>query len=364
MADYGNMLLRGARDANDTIRDTNAAATRTWESTTQPEDAAEKEAKSWYHGAVDTANVGTLGKSAFDTASRMKNLGVSYGQLASIDGRRAGNSLSKLGQGANETIESIKGGVAAAGDRVGATIANVGAKGMGLDSGLEIGDKGYVAAAPALKVTAAGGEAVGGGFKGVQTVADLSEGDLKTAAVNFGELSAKDSSTIADVGKTATAAAEGAGAGIKQIIGGKLLGTEVGSVASKGLGKVVGNVGGAVDLYKDFENIGKKGGFFGGTGTTGVDEASNVATLAGSALDVASMALPFLAPVAAAVQIGGAILGTYSSIKDADNKTKNDKGTYEANQTNVEVPPSLASTGFLASAQSNPMKLNTGSGTF
>ena len=250
---------------------------------------------------------------------------------------------------------------------MGSTIANAGAKGMGLDSGLEIGDKGYVAAAPALKVTAAGGDAVGGGFKGVQTTADLSEGDLKTASVNFGELSGKDSSTIADVGKTGAAGAEGVaaeGASVTEKIGGKLLGSEVGSVASKGLGKVVGNVGGAVDLYKDFENIGKKGGFFGGTGTTGVDEASNIATLAGSALDVASMALPFLAPVAAAVQIGGAVLGTYSSIKDADDKTKNDKGTYEANQTNPEVPPSLASTGFLASAQSNPMKLNTGSGTF
>ena len=359
--EQANMLLRGARDANDSIRDGNDARTRTWQ-TTKKTDEAEKEGKAWYHGILDTADTGTAGKSAYDTYSRMKSLNVSYGQLASIDARRFSN---KLTGAANATIDSVKSGVNAAGEKVGATVENIGAKAMGLDSGLDIGEEGYQAAA-SFKPTVAGGLARGtesGGFVGVQSTADLTEDDLKAAKVNFGELQTSDVSVIADAGKDA----EGLGIGLSDIKGGaggiaaKLAGVEASSVAGTALSKGIGNIGGAVDLYKDFENIGKKGGFFGGTGATKMDEVGNFLTVGATALDVASLALPFLAPVAAATQLVGAGISTYDSIKDADKQESDDKGDYESHQVNYEVPPSLAGTGFLASQASDPHKMISGS---
>lgn len=358
-----NMLLRGARDANDNIRDQNAANTREWEKTKKI-DEAEKEGQSWYHGVLDTAGAGTTLKSIYDTQQRIKTIGGgSYAKLASVDTARFTNKISGA---ANTTIDSVKSGVNAASEKVGATIENIGAKAMGLDSGLEIGEAGYTPA-PSFTKTAAGGLAKGesGGFVGVQSTQDLSEADLKEAKVNFGELRPEAVNTAEKVGSEA----EGlAGVGVEDVKGGvggvasKLLGVEAKSVAGTALSKGIANVGGAIDLYKDFENIGKPGGFFGGTGGSTMDEVGNAVTIGATALDVASVALPFLAPVAAVTQLVGAGISTYDAIHDADKQESDDKGDYDKNQINYEVPPSLAGTGFLASAQTDTHKLTTGTG--
>jgi len=358
--EQANMLLRSGRDANDNIRDQNAAATRQWETVTKPEDEAEKEGKAWYHGIQDVGNVSAALKSAYDVNKKMKALNVSYTQLGAMEGRALGN---KIGSFTNATIDSVKSGISAAGEKVGATIENIGAKSMGLSEGIDFGEQGFKAAA-SFKPTVAGGLAKGteSGFVGVQSTADLTEDDLKAAKVNFGELEGKASSTIEDAGKLVSGGAEGAAKQGGLVASGiaRLTGAEVGTLANVGIAKGIANVGGAVDLYKDFENIGKKGGFLGGTGTSGMDEFSNALTIGGSALDIASLALPFLAPIAAAVQITGAGISTYDSIKESDTKENNDKGDYEKNQINYEVPPSLAGAGFLASTASDPHKMISG----
>ncbi len=141
--EQANMLLRGARDANDNIRDQNAANTREWEKTKKI-DEAEKEGQSWYHGVLDTANTGTTLKSIYDTSQRVKTIGGgSYYKLASVDAAKFSN---KLGGAANTTINSVKSGVNAASEKVGSTIENIGAKAMGLDNGIEIGEEGYTPA--------------------------------------------------------------------------------------------------------------------------------------------------------------------------------------------------------------------------
>jgi len=359
--EQANMLLRSGRDANDRIRDANDAATRQWETVTKPEDEAEKEGKAWYHGITDVGNVGAGLKSAYDVNKKMKALNVSYGELGAIEGRAVGN---KIGSFTNATIDSVKGGISAAGEKVGSTIENIGAKSMGLSEGIDFGEEGFQAAA-SFKPTVAGGLAKGtesGGFVGVQSTADLTEDDLKAAKVNFGELDGKATSTIEDAGKLASEGAEGAAKEGGLVASGiaKVTGAEIGTLANVGIAKGIANVGGAVDLYKDFENIGKKGGFLGGTGASGMDEFSNALTIGGTALDIASLALPFLAPVAAAVQITGAGISTYESIKDSDTKESNDKGDYDKHQINYEVPPSLAGAGFLASTASDPHKMISG----
>ena len=166
-----------------------------------------------------------------------------------------------------------------------------------------------------------------------------------------------------DVGSLAKPVEAGAGGFVEKGIAG-LSGAEVGSVANKGLGKALGNIGGAIDVVKDFENIGKSGGFFGGSGTTKGDEVSNALTVAGSVLDIGSFFLPFLAPVASVVQIAGAIDGTYQSVKDAGNKAQTAKGDYQSDIKPAVAPPSLAGVGFLATSATDPHKLIGGSSAF
>jgi hypothetical protein len=339
--EQGNQLLRGARDANDRIRDQNNAATRTWESTTKPMDEASKEAEAWYHGIGTSVSAQHFSKSAYDTGQRMKNLGkggksLSYGELASLDTRNVGNNISRIGQGAvNNTISSVKSGISTASNKVGATVQSVGKTSLGLDKDLDIaGSSKYV---PAVK-------------SAVKTV-------VKPAV----KTTVKSAEDIGKISETSAAGTEGT-LGEKAIE--KVTGAGVGSAMNIGIGKVAGNIAGAVDVVKDFENMGKKGGFLGGTGATTGDEISNALTIGGSALDIASIALPFLAPIAAGVSLVGAGLGTYEGIKDADDKENNDKANYTSHKINQEIAPSLAGTGFLASQQSNPTKLITGSSSF
>ena len=94
------------------------------------------------------------------------------------------------------------------------------------------------------------------------------------------------------------------------------------------------------------------------------DKVSNALSVTGTVLDVASLALPFLEPVAAAVSVAGAIDGTYQSVKDQEKQQNQDKGNYQKNIVAQKVPPSLAGTGFLASAQTDSHKLIGGTSSF
>ena len=358
MAEQANMLLSGARDANDNIRDQNAVATRTWE-TTDKDDKRDKEGESWYHGVTDTVGGAGLVKSGYDTAQRMSKLGIGFGELASRDASNAGSTLSAIGQGAKSGITTIAGGVKSAGVSVGAikgstNLADLTSETMGLSRGAAVN---LPTSAPTPTPTPTPETTAPTPTTDTAPTPDTDAPPTSTATTG--------GNTANDIGEATEATESGGGTLTGKVIS-KLSGGTIAAegVAAEGLSKVAGNVGGAVDLYKDFDNIGKKGGFFGGTGSSTTDEIGNVLTVGGTALDVASMALPFLAPLAAAVQLGGAAVGTYTAIKDSDTQTTNDKGKYQSNLVNYEVPPSLAGTGFLASAQSDTKKLITGSSTF
>ena len=355
--EQANMLLSGASDANDAIRDANNKTTQTWQNTKKT-DAREKEGESWYHGVMDTVSGGNVASSAYATSQRMAKLGTSsYGELVSSDLGKVGSKLSSLGQSGGKAITSVGEGIKSAGVSVGAisgktNLADLSSESMGLSTATDLPTSAETPT-PAPTTTPAEPDPLttDDGTK-IQTSADV------TPAKDISETTSTTEPTPAPEGE--------GGGGITGKIVNKLSGGAVAedSIAAEGLGKVAGNIGGAIDIYKDFENVGSKGGFLGGTGASTRDEVGNALTLGGTALDVASMALPFLAPVAAGVQLAGAAVGTFNAIKDADKQTTNDKGNYQGSLVNTEVPPSLAGAGFLASAQSDPKKLIGGSSSF
>jgi len=167
-------------------------------------------------------------------------------------------------------------------------------------------------------------------------------------------------------GEAAEVAAEGAGK-----IGGQLAGdaakTMAKTIAAKSAfwgGKALGNVGGAIDLVKDISAAAQGKNFFSGDGSSTLDEVGNGLTLAGSALDIAGIALPFLEPIGLALTAAGAISETAGSLEDQDDQEKANKDDFENNQPDAAVPRGAAGLGFVASAPSNPMKMITGSSSF
>jgi len=362
--EQANMLLSGAADANDAIRDANNKTTQTWQNTKKT-DAREKEGESWYHGVMDTIGAGNVASSAYATSQRMAKLGTSsYGELVSNDLGKVGETLSSLGQSTGKAIDSVGGAIKTAGVKVGAisggtNLADLSSESMGLSKFTDL-----PISAPTPPTTPPTTTATTPATPEEPDPLTTEDGRTIQTSANI-----KPAQSIGETTSTTepTPAPEGEGGGgitgkiINKLSGGAV---EEDSIAAEGLGKVAGNIGGAVDIYKDFENIGSKGGFLGGTGASTRDEVGNALTLGGTALDVASMALPFLAPIAAGVQVAGAAVGTYNAIKDADKQTNDDKGSYQKSLVNTEVPPSLAGAGFLASAQTDTKKLITGSSSF
>ena len=180
-----------------------------------------------------------------------------------------------------------------------------------------------------------------------------------TLAPSAAEAGVKDAGAISED-------AEKAGGTFKGSIISKLSGATEGTLAHAGLSKALGNVGGGIDIVKDFEGLSSGDSFFSGgkkDASTG-DKISNALTVGGTALDIASIALPFLEPVAAAVSVAGAIDGTVQSVKDQKATQATDKGNYQKGIQATKVAPSLAGTGFLASAQTDSHKLIGGTGSF
>eukprot|EP01046_Picozoa_sp_COSAG06_P030348 COSAG06_NODE_2877_length_6143_cov_1410.664851_6_plen_362_part_00 len=360
--EQGNQLLDQATDANDAIRDANLQTTQTYNGqVSKNKEMAEGE--EWYHGVTDAFGAHGAFQSVASTRARMADKGLSYSGLAAEDfrnlasgniGKNVGKGAAKGGAKAGEVANSLQKGLKDAGQVE--TVA-----GGGVQSSADLGFK-------------AGATVPGAG--NVESSADLttptpaepSPAGPAGAAGGAGEGAGKTATTaITDAGKGAAPVEEKAAGtlferGIQAATGGR---AAVGSIANAGLGKVLGNVGGGIDIVKDFANIGSKGGFFGGTGATTGDEVSNALTVGGSVLDVASIALPFLAPIAGAVQIAGAIDGTYESVKDSQAQASATNASYQGDLKSDVVPPSLAGVGFLATAQSDPRKLiGGGGGTF
>lgn len=138
----------------------------------------------------------------------------------------------------------------------------------------------------------------------------------------------------------------------------------VGTLANTAVSKSLGNVGGAIDLIEDFHNIGKKGGFLGGQGNTKEDKVSGAMTLGSTALDIASIALPFLAPVAAVASVVSGAEGISNAVANNIKAKQGTTSNYKANIETYKTPQSAAGLGFLATTQVDPVKSIGGGGTF
>ena len=138
----------------------------------------------------------------------------------------------------------------------------------------------------------------------------------------------------------------------------------VGTLANTAVSKSLGNIGGAIDLIEDFHNIGKKGGFLGGQGTTKEDKVSGGMTLGSTALDIASIALPFLAPVAAIASVVSGAEGISNAVANNVKAKQGTTSNYKANIETYKTPQSAAGLGFLATTQTNPLKLIGSGGAF
>ncbi len=389
--EQGNQLLDQAVDANDAIRDQNLKTTQTYDSDKKT-DKQIAEGEEWYHGVTDAFGAHGALQSVASTRARMADKGLSYAGLAKQDVSDLGSKFSGGTAGDLETAtkdagkttsisESLQSGLSRAGQ--------VGKEGIGRIRGA-LGSQAPVPREPQF---------VAGS---VESSADLPPADSTPAPTTDEPPAGTTEPTTPETpgaegtptpegttptGETTGAPTpaegatptpgEGAGATVTEDAGSKSgslfeRGIEfttrgkapVGSLANAGLGKVLGNIGGGIDVVKDFDNIGKKGGFFGGTGASTGDEISNALTIGGSVLDIASLALPFLAPIAGAVQIAGAIDGTYQAVKDSDAQASATNASYQSNLKADVVPPSLAGVGFLATAQSNPVKQIGGTGSF
>ena len=322
--EQGNQLLEGAVSVNDKIADENKLNTQDYHKN-QKTDKNTAEGEEWYHGVRDALGGHGVYQGVATTRARMASKSLSYGGLAAEDIRTVGSRLGGAGADlAQATVSSAKG--------VASSLTG------GLQKAGQVG-KNVVGSVQKLTGVAQPVEKVG------QTSAEVAT-DVASKTATTG-------------GKTGSAVLSGTEAGIEA-------GGEAGfkGIAKAGLGKALGNIGGGIDIVKDFDNIGKKGGFFGGTGGTTGDEVSNALTVGGTVLDIASFALPFLAPIAAGVQIAGAIDGTYQSVKDSQKTASDTKGSYEGDVKSSVVPPSLAGVGFLASQATDSHKLIGGTSSF
>jgi len=220
-------------------------------------------------------------------------------------------------------------------------------------------------AAPSVD-TARSVQNVGGGRRVV--IDSAGEGEGGAARGFTAEAPAAPGLEAADTGisDTVKAASEAAGK-IGGVAAGDAAVSMAKTIAAKSAfwgGKALGNVGGAIDLVKDINSAAKGGDFFGGEGTSKLDEVGNGLTLAGSALDIAGIALPFLEPLGLALTAAGAVSSTAGSLGDEQDEEDKDKENFQSNQPPAAVPQGAAGLGFVASAPTNPVKMITGSSSF
>jgi len=151
------------------------------------------------------------------------------------------------------------------------------------------------------------------------------------------------------------------GASVIEEVGDSGLVSTIGKGALSAGGKLLGNVGGAIDVVKDIEAV-KEGGIskiFAGSGTSGMDEAGNAMQVVGGLMDVTGVG----APLGALLSGIGGILGEIGSHEDDKEKEKHKSDAPPAS-TPLTASANVGAIGGIASAQINPMHMITGSGTF
>lgn len=404
--EQGNQLLEAATDANDQIRAENKQNFEAWESK-KKQDKEIGQGEDWYHGVTDVLGTHNAVASYYRQGKRASDLGLSYSGLAAQDIKDAGSALKDA---AANPLVTLKGKAQAVGDQVigvgksikGTFFGSAGGEGAGGSAAadlagaprelspeeLEADYQKNVVQGP-LESTPLSQGADEAGYVpnpaeepdhmavskpvrvGQSSQPALTSQQARSPTVETGEDAPASSTTQTTTElKAGEEAGEEAGEAEGGSITGKIVkgltGAAEGSLANAGVGKALGNIGGGIDIIKDFEGLGSGADFFSGgkkDASTG-DKVSNALSVTGTVLDIASLALPFLEPVAAAVSVAGAVDGTYQSVKDQEKAQNTDKGNYQKNIVAQKVPPSLAGTGFLASAQTDSHKLIGGTSSF
>jgi hypothetical protein len=162
---------------------------------------------------------------------------------------------------------------------------------------------------------------------------------------------------------------ERAGAGLAERAG-----TSAAKIAEEGLaktagkaalgfaGKALGNIGGAIDVVKDFEEVSKTGDirdFFKGSGGSVTDQIGDGMQVVGGLMDLTGIG----APIGALLSGVGGVVQEIGNAEDDKDKEKNDDNDKPPQQTFVGSA-NIGALGGIASAQVNPMKMISGSGTF
>ena len=334
--EQGNMLMDGAVNANDIIREANTHNLQDYQGKLK-QDKSSAEEGNIYHGGLAVASLGGL-KSFGDNYKRAVNLGGVKNMISSDFRGLLPSALKSKPATVSESVPFVR-----ATPKTGSFADSVGSRpSIGLSS------------RPASEGDEADDEPL---FKNSEPTIEPTPRAPPTSA----KLISKPATSVAEAGEEAGEKKAGGivAQGIERVGGGV-----VGSLANTAVSKSLGNVGGAIDLVEDLHNIGKKGGFLGGQGNTTGDKVASASTLGATALDVASIALPFLAPVAAVASIAAGVEGisntVANNIKTKGGTTKN----YQANIETYKTPQSAAALGFLATTQTNPLKLIGGGGTF
>jgi len=278
----------------------------------------------------------------------------SIGDLVGKGGGRVMNGMSRLTQ----QVAQLRSGVGA-GAGVGSSLAD-GSEPIQMENFGSLDESGSEAQA----VTEVSGADRGAG---AAASAESATADATNAA-SAGERAGVAEGAASDVVGGAEDLARG-GAGIAEKVG-----ASAGEIAAEGLaktagkvalgfgGKVLGNVGGAIDVVKDFEEVSKTGhitDFFKGSGGSVTDQIGDGLQVVGGLLDLSGIGAPLGALMSG---VGGVV----QEIGNAnDNKQKEQTTSAEAPPTQtLMASANLGALGGLASAQVNPMKLITGSGTF
>lgn len=196
-------------------------------------------------------------------------------------------------------------------------------------------------------------EESGNAMKGTETGAD----DVASGLAKAGATAGEDAEDLTGIAKNLTAlTGEGSRFGglseagsVSRFIVNRMgvtseIGVEVG-------GKALGAAGGVLAGGQDIANLVDTGHIF-KKGESGWSEAGNIGSMVGSALDMMSIAVPVLAPLALATNVFSAIAGTVGTEQDDKKQISTDSAPPP--QQALSVHPGWSAVGMVASVHSQP----------
>ena len=115
--------------------------------------------------------------------------------------------------------------------------------------------------------------------------------------------------------------------------------------------KALGGVGAGISAEGDISNLIETGHVF-KPNESGMSEAGNIASVAGGLLDMASIAVPVLAPLALGLNLFSAVTSTVGAVED--DKAQISTDSKPPPQNTLSIHPAWASVGMVASVHSQP----------